>query len=229
MNKETAFRVLGLSASASLDQAKNAYRKLAKKYHPDVVENKTADAFFSDSKMKEINLAFRFLVPYLKPEPISEKMGKDKPFCKKKPGESIHSKKKFRVNIFSVLKIFFVQGASALRQKQRTKTAIHSRSKTRQSIHNKETFDNVLKAIFSAGVNASPLTGVNAKRTKCRPNLRPGRQTRFTHSRYQQYMKMRKRYQPLSARKTQDIGIERVTKIDPVSPVDPVTKFSVRH
>ncbi len=48
------FSVLGISPSASEDEIKAAYRKLAKKYHPDVNQG-SAD---SEAKMKEINEAY---------------------------------------------------------------------------------------------------------------------------------------------------------------------------
>ena len=53
MNKDP-FSVLGVSQNASEDEIKSAYRKLAKKYHPDV-NNGSAD---SEAKMKEINEAY---------------------------------------------------------------------------------------------------------------------------------------------------------------------------
>ena len=48
------FSVLGVSHTASEDEIKSAYRKLAKKYHPDV-NNGSTD---SEEKMKEINEAY---------------------------------------------------------------------------------------------------------------------------------------------------------------------------
>ena len=47
------FSVLGVSSNATEDEIKSAYRKLAKKYHPDV-NGGSAD---SEAKMKEINEA----------------------------------------------------------------------------------------------------------------------------------------------------------------------------
>lgn len=55
-NKRDYYEVLGLSKGASDDDIKKAYRKLAKKYHPDV--NKAADA---EEKFKEINEAYEVL------------------------------------------------------------------------------------------------------------------------------------------------------------------------
>jgi molecular chaperone DnaJ len=48
------FSVLGVSQSASEDEIKSAYRKLAKKHHPDVNQGSAS----SEAKMKEINEAY---------------------------------------------------------------------------------------------------------------------------------------------------------------------------
>ena len=55
-NKRDYYEVLGLSKGASDDDIKKAYRKLAKKYHPDV--NKDPNA---EEKFKEINAAYEVL------------------------------------------------------------------------------------------------------------------------------------------------------------------------
>ncbi|MFP4066928.1 MAG: DnaJ domain-containing protein, partial [Spirochaetaceae bacterium] len=47
------YETLGVDRSASQEQIQEAYRKLARKYHPDV--NKSADA---EQKFKEINEAY---------------------------------------------------------------------------------------------------------------------------------------------------------------------------
>ncbi len=48
------FSVLGLSSSATEDEIKSAYRKLAKKYHPDLNPGDKA----AEQKMKEVNEAY---------------------------------------------------------------------------------------------------------------------------------------------------------------------------
>ena len=55
-DKRDYYEVLGVSKDASEDEIKKAYRKLAKKYHPDV--NKAADAA---EKFKEVNEAYEVL------------------------------------------------------------------------------------------------------------------------------------------------------------------------
>jgi len=52
------YSVLGLTSSASNDEVKNAYRKLAKKYHPDL----NPDSKEAEQKMKEINEAYDTII-----------------------------------------------------------------------------------------------------------------------------------------------------------------------
>jgi curved DNA-binding protein CbpA len=55
------YEVLGVSASASDDEVKRAYRELVKKYHPDnYANNPLAD--LAEAKMKEINEAYDAIV-----------------------------------------------------------------------------------------------------------------------------------------------------------------------
>jgi molecular chaperone DnaJ len=53
MSKKDLYEVLGISKEASQDEVKKAYRKLARKFHPDV--NKEADA---ETKFKEVQDAY---------------------------------------------------------------------------------------------------------------------------------------------------------------------------
>ena len=52
-DKRDYYEVLGLQKGASDDEIKKAYRKLSKKYHPDI--NKEPDA---EAKFKEISEAY---------------------------------------------------------------------------------------------------------------------------------------------------------------------------
>ncbi|MBP3224547.1 MAG: DnaJ domain-containing protein [Campylobacter sp.] len=56
MANSSLYETLGVSKSASADEIKKAYRRLARKYHPDI--NKEAGA---EEKFKEINAAYEIL------------------------------------------------------------------------------------------------------------------------------------------------------------------------
>ena len=68
MDKIQALKILHLAADASLEDAKKSYRFLARKYHPDLLACRNGQITSNDSKMKQINLAYRFLVSVLEPE-----------------------------------------------------------------------------------------------------------------------------------------------------------------
>lgn len=50
------YEILGVSRDATVEQIKKAYRKLARKYHPDI--SKEADA---EERMQELNIAYDVL------------------------------------------------------------------------------------------------------------------------------------------------------------------------
>ena len=55
-----AFRVLGLKMGASKADVQSAFRRLAKKYHPDTVQDENLKNILSE-KFKEINMAYKLL------------------------------------------------------------------------------------------------------------------------------------------------------------------------
>ena len=56
MEYKDYYKILGIKRDASQDEVKQAYRKLARKYHPDV--NKESDA---EAKFKDVGEAYEVL------------------------------------------------------------------------------------------------------------------------------------------------------------------------
>ncbi len=55
-NKRDYYEVLGIAKNATDEEIKKAYRKLAKKYHPDLQNNSNCQ-----DKMRQINEAYEIL------------------------------------------------------------------------------------------------------------------------------------------------------------------------
>ncbi|MCK6461285.1 MAG: J domain-containing protein, partial [Planctomycetes bacterium] len=62
---EKAFRTLGLEPGAKADEVRAAYRRLAKRNHPDKFAYDPRQQAQATARMKEINAAYRALRPYL--------------------------------------------------------------------------------------------------------------------------------------------------------------------
>ena len=65
MTIEEAYKILEVSENSSEEEIKAAYKKLAKKYHPDFYQNNPL-ASLAEEKLKEINEAYEILTGYLK-------------------------------------------------------------------------------------------------------------------------------------------------------------------
>lgn len=63
-SRQDPYEILGVARGASIDEIKDAYRKLANKYHPDKV-NYLGDEFkeLANKRFKEIQEAYQELVP----------------------------------------------------------------------------------------------------------------------------------------------------------------------
>lgn len=65
MDKQKGLDILGLAPSATLRDARSAFRRLAKTWHPDRFAKDPLKAKISEEKMKQVNEAFHFLLPLL--------------------------------------------------------------------------------------------------------------------------------------------------------------------
>ena len=58
MTRQEAFQILGINSTTDVEEIKQAYKKQAKKYHPDIYHG---DKKFAEEKMKQINEAYAIL------------------------------------------------------------------------------------------------------------------------------------------------------------------------
>lgn len=69
--KENYYEVLDISREATLDEIKSAYRRLAKKYHPDLCSEPNAE-----EKFKEISEAYEVLIDEPKKRNTMKRVGR---------------------------------------------------------------------------------------------------------------------------------------------------------
>ena len=111
MSKRDYYEVLGISKSASKDEIKKAYRKLAKKYHPDV--NKEEDA---TEKFKEVQEAYEVLSD-------DQKRAQYDQFGHADPNQGFGGGGDFGAEVSVALKIFSVHSLVAVAVRRRDPNA----------------------------------------------------------------------------------------------------------
>lgn len=75
MDKQKGLNILGLAPSATLTDARTAFRRLAKTWHPDRFAKDPLKAKISEEKMKQVNEAFHFLLPLLPDTVVGQGVG----------------------------------------------------------------------------------------------------------------------------------------------------------
>jgi len=199
MDKKTAFKILNLETTVSFEEAKKAYRNLAKKYHPDIVANESGSNCDAEAKMKEINLAFRYLAPHLK---------------SKKPVKKTHKKKKSikseKLGMTTFLSKIFGSVLTAFRGKRSSRSfenKFKNEKPLRKTRSKKVRFDDVFKTVYRAGPDKQ----------------RKIKKSNSYHS-YQKYMALKRKIKSGHSRSNQDMSIGRIEKINPVKPVESVKR-----
>jgi len=220
MDKKKAFKILNLHDSASFDEAKKAYRQLAKKFHPDMDRAHTdSPKREKENKMKEINLAFCYLAPFLrakkerKSPPESLKSQRTHVKQNKKRENNTFQKKDKPVlrNIFETFsKIFFNNNHSKTLKKKN----LIKKSNTRQSV-----FEDILKNVHQSpkSYNTNPKKVTNSDKIK-----KSGKYKKNTYNTYREYMILKKKMNNRQSRTNPAMSVGKVEKIEPVRPVNPV-------
>jgi DnaJ-class molecular chaperone len=217
MDTKTALRILNIDGTASVAAAKKAYRDLAKKYHPDVVEKKNGPQINAEAKMKQINLAFRYMVPLLKKNEAETKAKEIKDDRETIKTAFVKQKTKmsgfFLTHIIGWWASFFNKkrkGTSAVKGKFEKKPPIKKSSSTARRFHD------VLKSVHPVLADGQKKAGATEKKRY------PG--NRSPYMGYQKYMALKTKVASGQSGRHQGIRIESVDKIDPINPISPVGK-----
>lgn len=176
----TPYKILGLKKTCSLEDAKKAYHRLAKKYHPDLSVQNSLSGKDLQTKMKDINHAFYVLSRTLKPS--------------KKNAEDNIAKEKIKK---STVKPFFSFASNFLN------SFIKTRKKTKKTIFKKKNscFDDTLQ--------------------KARKIKKPF--SKWDYKNYDKYMEIKNAMSSHRFYK-KDMDKGKLTKIEPVAPIKPITK-----
>ena len=217
MDKKTALEILNLDAAATLAEAKKAYRTLAKQYHPDVVGKIFPSEKGAESRMKDINLAFRYLVPLLKlNQTLTQESNRipaeDEPL-KKKPQKA---KKTGWDAVFIKCKEFLIQLFSQKSNPVVLKNQKRKQYPEQEPKQSKDLFRDILKKVHTPSFYTE----------KKEERIQKKRASSKMHSinDYQRYMELKQKMKSGRFRENSERSINRVTRIDPVDRVDAVKK-----
>lgn len=238
MDKEKALNILGLDADASLEAAKKAYRSMAKKFHPDLTQGSPVKEEERESRMKEINLAFRFLAPVLKPAVKYQENGAEESKTKhesqtlkksvsekeqQKEDRSDQEQPNKNESHFSASRIFRTFFTSFKKKPEPSSSICRqsdpsAKKKTKPDGRcRQQDFTSCLaKAGGSTFKSSRPGAGKPRAENRFRRN-----QTGLFQS-YHKYMKLKKMTAAIRSKRNRPDGLSRIEKISPAPPVNPV-------
>jgi len=209
MDKKTAFKILNLKTGVSFAEAKKAYRNLAKKNHPDVAAKKNQQKISADTKMKEINLAFRYLAPRLRSNKAVKKTVKEKKV--NPPVKNV--KAAYLTKIIRVLFSIFRGEKGAGPFKKNVKKEELLRKAKGKTIR----FDEVFNRVYQDHFNEERKTNRYKNKRYSKKN--------HSYNRYQEYMVLKRKMKSGRSDSNQDISMGRIDQIDPVKPVKSVGRI----
>lgn len=224
MDRKTALKILDLDPNATFDEAKTAYRHLAKQYHPDVT-----GADRGDEKMKAINSAFVYLSPILKShqkqfhhtEPPGPKQSN-----RRRTGPE--KKKESQKNENGSWYTGFIRSAKRFLRTKKSHT--NRNSKTFQAKRPNFKRENIGRVHFSSVFeNVHDSGRIPRKKRSGRPiNHHGQRRSDFCRSnaykRYQAYVSYKKKMRALQQKRQNRDGVTRVERIQPIRPVNGVSQ-----
>ncbi|WP_157238020.1 DnaJ domain-containing protein [Desulfobacter curvatus] len=218
MDKQKALDLLGLAPSATRADARTAFRKLAKTWHPDRFAKDPLKAKIAEKKMKQLNGAFHFLLPLLPDMVVEQHVGQNPSDFKPGCVQTHRSGKTFQ-RFFSALAAGLKKCSNG-RRKVKVQTADHVGETHKPRAHFRtgtagRARETKFETMFQNAVNHNP--------AGTKPRLQPqtGSPGRYTNCRnYFGLVSGR----PINMVRMRNRGVGPVEKISPISPVSSVKR-----
>ncbi|WP_321492296.1 J domain-containing protein [uncultured Desulfobacter sp.] len=216
MDKHRGLDILGLAPSASCADARAAFRRLVKIWHPDKFAKDPQKAKIAEEKMKQINDAFHFLLPLLADADIRTGVGQN-PLNPGHACDQTRCGRKRSQGFFSFL-------ASGLKKRfsERKWVNVQETRRTGQTCRDKPVERNPktqFETMFQNAVNHR----VNHRQTDVPPQFQSPKSVRACNVRYGKGFTSTPGY-PVHMIGRKNRGMGPVEKISPISPVSPVQR-----
>lgn len=208
MDKKDAMKILQLPSGATTGDAKKAFRKLAKAFHPDRFARDEPRALEAESRMKQINAAFYFLEPLLPQEAVPRTT--PDPQKPKTPGMTLSDILK---NIKNK-----VQTRSGGRSRPKAKSRVKNRVKTQKRAGSKiKSFNAILHGIEPGIESGIPVKGSLKKKSR----INSGKDSLAT---YKKYLALQKKVRSRQSR-SREMGVgpvEKISRVQRVQRINPI-------
>ncbi|MCK5312812.1 MAG: DnaJ domain-containing protein [Desulfobacteraceae bacterium] len=213
MDIKQALAILNLKSDACLEDAKNSFRSLAKKYHPDKLSlNNKAPT--GHDKMQEINLAFHLLKTNLKPKKVLKQKQKAKKQTEHRAKDS-SVPINFTALFKKIYKSFFKSAKFKVRQKKEgPSTKFKSTNRSSGSKNNKKKekpFDSILNKTIKSHIDGN---------FRKRDTIKSMQKNKLENT-YSRYMELKQKM----GSKRKFTRVEGSTPIEKISPISPIKKI----
>ena len=216
MDRKTAFDILNLDASSTLAEAKTAYRNLAKQNHPDVAAIKQVPDQTTEAKMKDINLAFRYLAPLLKLNDSINAATVKKQDPQTVSPKPLNNENHKQTSFLSICVEFFTEFCHRKPKQKFFEDETGKEKSIKQKPDKKVDFDYILKHVQN-----NDQSGKEKNRALKRKKRSPKTSSFMA---YRNYMELKQRIKSGSPKENHDMSVGRVTKVEPVKPVSAIGK-----
>lgn len=219
MDKQTGLDVLGLAPSATSTDARTAFRRLAKTWHPDRFARDLLKAKIAEEKMKQVNEAFHFLFPLLPDTVVGQDVGQNSSGFSHGRVQTHCSGKK--------LQAFFLALAAGLKK--------HRNGRRKAKVQGTGSFGQMHKPRSHCRAGTAGRTrkiefetmfqnAVNHNLAGTKPRVHPKNRSPACYANYRKYFDS-VLGRPRNMGRLKKRGVGPVEEISPIAPVSPIKRY----